>query len=92
MIQGQLLNICSLTYTCHYNYKGEPLVYTTVIHSALCRSRGPLLWLGFSCLTEASDFCTSGHLMSSSVCSYPPSAASGLADVQRHPTHQTYLL
>lgn len=45
MIQGQILVISSLTYTVMC-YKGQPIAYTPVVHSALCRSRGPLLWLG----------------------------------------------
>lgn len=87
LIQSQILDISSLTYTCHFHYKGKPLVYTTVIHMPLTE-RGPLLCLGFSCQMEASDFCTSGHLMSSSVCSYWPNVASVLADVQRLQGHK----
>lgn len=91
IIKDQILNSTCLIYTCHVHDKGKPLYYTTVIHSALFRSRSPILCIDFSCQMEASDFCTWGHLMSSSVCSYLLNVASGLADVQRHPKHQTCL-
>lgn len=41
MIQGQIVNITS-TYTCHFHYKGKPLLYTNVSHHALCRQEVPL--------------------------------------------------
>lgn len=54
-IKHQLLNL-HLSFSLERNANASYL--HDWIHSALRRSRGPLLCLGFSCQMEASDFCT----------------------------------
>lgn len=87
MIQSQKLNTNPLTYTCLFSIK-ESLLFTLLWFTVPVADQEVPFSLGFSCQMEASDFCTLGHLMSSSVCSYQPNVASGLADGQRLQGHQ----